>query len=252
MVNHTATWLKPGGRLTRGADRRRLLRHAAGTVIRPATTRRRARPARAWTARPGPRSTAPRRRRRPTARSSSTACSSPSSRTGSPATSSSARSLPIPASAHVLEIKGLSVSPAHRRRGVGQGADPRRDRAGRGRRRAPAHAARARPQHRRPRPLRGLRLRDRGRPARALPARRPLRRRRADGAPARLTVASLPTAGPNVSPPPRWKDRRAVNQLWEGTRLNETFYGGAGRRHRRARRCRAGVGRHHGHDRPTA
>ncbi len=26
--------------------------------------------------------------------------------------------LPIPASAHVLEIKGLSVSPAHRRRGV--------------------------------------------------------------------------------------------------------------------------------------
>ena len=29
MVNHTATWLKPGGRLTRGADRRRLLRHAA-------------------------------------------------------------------------------------------------------------------------------------------------------------------------------------------------------------------------------
>jgi ribosomal protein S18 acetylase RimI-like enzyme len=26
--------------------------------------------------------------------------------------------LPIPASAHVLEIKGLAVSPAHRRRGV--------------------------------------------------------------------------------------------------------------------------------------
>ena len=28
--------------------------------------------------------------------------------------------LPIPASAHVLEIKGLTVSPAHRRRGVGK------------------------------------------------------------------------------------------------------------------------------------
>ena len=36
MVNHTATWLKPGGRLTARADRRRLLRPDP-RVIRPAT-----------------------------------------------------------------------------------------------------------------------------------------------------------------------------------------------------------------------
>ena len=54
-----------------GADRRRLLQHAAGPVIRPADAATSARCA-TWTSRPGPRCTARRRPRRRTARSGST------------------------------------------------------------------------------------------------------------------------------------------------------------------------------------
>ena len=90
MVNHTATWLKPGGRLTAEQIADGYCDMLLGDDP-PAEPARRACPARA---RPRdlvdalePR--APPRRR--SARSSSTACSSPSSPTASPATSSSAR-----------------------------------------------------------------------------------------------------------------------------------------------------------------
>ena len=127
--------------------------------------------------------------------------------------------LPIPASAHVLEIKGLSVSPAHRRRGVAKALlhaaieQARSAGACRITLRVLAHNTAARDLYA------ALRLRDRGRPARLLPPRRPLRRRRADGA-RRSTDGRLRFRPPGQ----RFADAalagsRAVNQLWEGTRI---------------------------------
>ena len=62
------------------------------------------------------------------------------------------QALPIAASRHVLEIKGLAVSPAHRRRGVGRALLHAAIGAARERRRPQAHPARARPQHAPPAP----------------------------------------------------------------------------------------------------
>ena len=69
---------------------------------------------------------------------------------------------------------------------------------------------------------------------------------RAENLRSRHAVAALPTAGPHVSARRRWKDRgRSISSGREPA--NETFNDGAARRHRRARRCRAGACRHHGH-----
>ena len=131
MVNHTATWLKPGGRLTARADRRRLLRHAAASDPPRDQPRTSAPSARSGPRGRGPSLHSPAPRPPPDRRSSSTACSSTSSTTGSPATSRSARCCRSRPIAHVLEIKGLAGrTRAIRRRGVGARAPAGRDRAG--------------------------------------------------------------------------------------------------------------------------